>query len=363
MAVRWVVVTLVIVGLVFAVERSVSSYHRLVADIDASIARIDSRLDCQTGLEPETRRELVRRRADLRASRPDWRRVRVTWLWIAALAYAVSLLPPALVLRSMVAAMRHPLSVRTAVLAQTIGHLGKYVPGKAMVVVIRSGLLNRRGIPIRVGATAVFAETLLMIGVGAAIGGTIVAMLPVDRWIMVAAILGAIAAAVPTLPPIFRRVVARIAGTDNAISDRSFGYAVWIRCVVWSAVSWTWVGLAMTAVMLAVPSSALTVPDFSSGMAMTKSLASVYPVATAAITTAMVFGFVSLLPGGAGVRELVLIAIIGTVTDPTHGLACAIATRMVFLCVELVSAGFCRLLTGRPPITIASPSDPDDASD
>lgn len=53
------------------------------------------------------------------------------------------------------------------------GHLGKYVPGKASVLLIRAGLLADRGCRPGVAALTSTYETLVCMGVGAAVGLTL----------------------------------------------------------------------------------------------------------------------------------------------------------------------------------------------
>ena len=57
--------------------------------------------------------------------------------------------------------------------AYYIGHLGKYVPGKAMVLVLRSGLLNREKTKLSVAVASVFLETMTMMAVGAFVASLI----------------------------------------------------------------------------------------------------------------------------------------------------------------------------------------------
>ncbi len=64
-----------------------------------------------------------------------------------------------------------------------------------------------------------------------------------------------------------------------------------------------------------------------------------YAIATAAICLAMVIGFASLLPGGAGVRELVLATVLGVSLGSVHGILAAIAARILFIVVEAALAG------------------------
>ena len=51
--------------------------------------------------------------------------------------------------------------------AYYVGHLGKYVPGKALVVIIRTGLISGPRVDTTVAAVSIFIETLTMMAVGA----------------------------------------------------------------------------------------------------------------------------------------------------------------------------------------------------
>jgi glycosyltransferase 2 family protein len=58
----------------------------------------------------------------------------------------------------------------------------------------------------------------------------------------------------------------------------------------------------------------------------------------AACGLSIVIGFVSLVPGGAGVRELVLTMILSPIVGPTAALCCAIWLRITWLVTELIMA-------------------------
>ena len=57
--------------------------------------------------------------------------------------------------------------------AYFVGHLGKYVPGKALVLVIRVSLLKPRMITIRLGAASIMLETLMLMSVGAVLAAVL----------------------------------------------------------------------------------------------------------------------------------------------------------------------------------------------
>ena len=65
-----------------------------------------------------------------------------------------------------------PVRLGPAVRAYLISHLGKYVPGKAMVVVMRVGLVTPYGARPATAAFATLYETLVMMAAGALIVAT-----------------------------------------------------------------------------------------------------------------------------------------------------------------------------------------------
>ncbi len=71
---------------------------------------------------------------------------------------------------------------RDAARAYYCGHLGKYIPGKAMVLVIRAALVKDRGCrPLTATVTASY-ETLTMMGTGVALGAALAPLL-FHEWI------------------------------------------------------------------------------------------------------------------------------------------------------------------------------------
>jgi hypothetical protein len=136
----------------------------------------------------------------------DYRlRPRVGWLVGAATLYVAGLLPCAWVWRRALAAMGHAPPVAQLLRAYFVGHLGKYVPGKALVVVMRAGLLRASGTDIRAATLTVLYETLNMMAVGAALAaGIIAAVVHSQLWLALLAAGLAVVSLAPTTPPVFR---------------------------------------------------------------------------------------------------------------------------------------------------------------
>ena len=117
-------------------------------------------------------------------------------------------------------ALGQPVSLAQALRAYYIGHLGKYVPGKAMVVILRAGLIRGQGVDTSLAAVSVFFETLTMMSTGALMAAAIVAVwLHGQTLLFWAAVAMMVAAGVPTLPPVFRRLV-RLVGVGKVESGR-----------------------------------------------------------------------------------------------------------------------------------------------
>ena len=83
----------------------------------------------------------------------------------------------------------------TALRAFYIGHLGKYVPGKAMVVILRAGMIRGPGVDASLAVVSVFFETLTMMSVGALLAAGIVAVWFREQPLLLWASLGMLAVA------------------------------------------------------------------------------------------------------------------------------------------------------------------------
>jgi uncharacterized membrane protein YbhN (UPF0104 family) len=265
--------------------------------------------------------------------------VRWGWLGVSAVSYAISLVPAGLVLRRALAALHQPVALRLVMAAQLVGHLGKYVPGKAMVIVLRASILSRGAtkISIKLSAIAVIIETLNLIAVGAALALLLVMVLDTPAWIQWGSGLMALGATVGTLPPVLRFVLSRRLriptrrSSQNApeIATMPLDWTArdWWAAWGWCAISWFFTGISMTAVVLAL------VP-----LAIDQSLVSLTLICSAASMLAFVAGFLSLLPGGVGVRETVLATLLGPIIGPGPALLSAVVARLVQLAVESILA-------------------------
>ena len=135
---------------------------------------------------------------------------------LAGLLYLVGLLPEGLFWHRSLGALGQNVPLGRTLRAYYIGHLGKYVPGKAMVVVLRTGMICGPGIDTGIAAASVFLETLTMMAVGAMLAAAILAFGYAGHgpwlWVSLAMM---VAAGIPTLPPVFSRL-ARLLGVGRS---------------------------------------------------------------------------------------------------------------------------------------------------
>ena len=323
----------VIVGLVLTVRSAFGHWNQQRSIILTKIQKLDQQVELES--DPSKRNELRAQRKLVEHQLPSWSNVRFGRLGLASLLYFFGLLPSALVLKINCDRFGKSPTLFTATLAQLFGHLGKYVPGKAMVIFMRAAVLKRDEVKALTATVSIFVETFMVMAVGAAIAGVVILPLDVPAWMKWMAVAMSIGAMIPTLPPVVRRVIERFESRMDSRSKLNIDWGwfgmIWLLCML----SWLLLGASFALIVTAIPGSLISVSD---------SLpipVQIYSISLASIGLALVVGFASLLPGGAGVRELVLVTIMSLMINPTHSLLSAIAARLVFLAVEIIVGTCC----------------------
>jgi len=271
-------------------------------------------------------------REDLVKTGFDWREIRWQWLGLSGVIYAVGLMPACWYWREILRALgQQPGRMETA-RAYYVGHLGKYVPGKALVVIIRTGLISGPHVDTTVAAVSIFIETLTMMAVGACVAAVILMFQFPDSGLLLLAIGLMLGAGLPTWPPLFRWLVGKlqVKRANQGIEDALQGVdgRLMVRGWLSLTVGWCLLGLSLWAVMEAIPEVAQGPHTAFSDIALF----------TACVSLAMVAGFLSLLPGGVGVRELVVMTLISShpAYGPVVAIVSAVLLRFSWLMAELV---------------------------
>ena len=263
------------------------------------------------------------------------------WLVVAAVLYLLGLLPAGLFWHRVLLVLGQNARLGETLRAYYIGHLGKYVPGKAMVVVIRAGLIRSHRVNTGVAAVSVFFETLTMMAVGAFISAAILAACFRGQsqlfWVAIGLM---IAAGMPTLPPIFRRLtlLAGVGKSDPSTAEKldKLGYQTLALGWICMTLVWGLLGLSLWAVL-----KAMGVPDADPIRQL--------HLYTAGVSLAMVAGFLSLIPGGAVVREAILTELMVPHLGAVVSLVSAILLRLVWLVSELLISVILYICGARAP--------------
>jgi uncharacterized membrane protein YbhN (UPF0104 family) len=271
----------------------------------------------------------------------EWH-IRPGWLVVAGLIYAIGLVPMAWFWHRALAALGQPAPWPATLRAYFLGHIGKYVPGKAMAVVLRIAGVRKWITSIRLAVVSLLLETLTMMAVGAFLA-TVLATLILGLELPLTAIGLAMAAVagLPTLPPIARRLarlgLARVKSNPRLesppsssadMSTRLDGIDLRLLSAGWAAACACWVLLGAS---LWATLTAIGVPEVQ--------LVDDLPRLIAVVAFAVVGGFLSMLPGGLGVRDFVLMRLLVPVCGNANSLVAAVLLRLVWLVTELAVCG------------------------
>ncbi len=250
------------------------------------------------------------------------------WLAASVLLYLLGTVPAAWFWRASLIAMHQQPGWWEALRAYYVGHLGKYVPGKAFVVVIRATMIGSERVDIGIAALATFVETLTLMAVGGVISAVVLALQFREETFLLGCAVGlGLCAGIPTWPPLFRKVVALLRVTkarpQMASAVEGLRWGIMSRGWLAMAIGWLFMGLSLWAALKSLPT---TDADLNN-------LAAVLPILVASMALATVAGIVSLIPGGAGVRELVVFALL----QPTFGEAPAIVSALLMRAISLLT--------------------------
>ena len=273
------------------------------------------------------------------------------WLTAAIALYIVGWVPACLYWKWLLSAVGDHISPFQIVRAYYCGHLGKYIPGKAGVILIRAGMVaGAGGSFVRGGLTAGY-ESLTTVATGAALAAMLSPwILPdlIERsgWEWLAAVPGypysvpvlVIVVCLATLPlaaNLFARLARKaggvqvIAAESLPICDSPTATGISTRLLLAGSltvvVGWCVHGLALGCI---IRGSGATNVDWTD-----------WPLWTATIAAAISGGFVAVFaPAGLGIRELILVETLKHHVSPQQAVAVAVLLRLVSLTGELTAA-------------------------
>ena len=260
----------------------------------------------------------------------DISKMALSWIVFGGAVYILGMLPASQAWLQTLDAFQQKVPFWTGMQAYFLGHLGKYIPGKAMVFVLRVSRLREIGIEVKPTIVSIFVETLTSVSTGAILGCALLlcqSPRPPD-WMLWNAILCIPCAFLFLVPHTFRWVLgvlakSRIGRMPKEVSE-AFTWKLMLRNCLWMALGWCLHGTASWLVLIGLQ------PDGSLWSVQA------WTVCTAAALLGAVVGFASMIPGGAIVRELVITWLLTSLVPQPIALAAAVVFRVVGLACELI---------------------------
>lgn len=301
------------------------------------------------------------------SSRPD----RIAWGWLApaGLMAIAAWTPSVLYWRRLVWRAGYPVRLSILVHAYWAGHLGKYVPGKAVAIAVRCALLKPEGVPLSVSARTAVQETLVSMSVGLAVlfalfpwlagvsrwAGQLVSRLGLTGWLAWGWAAGLFAITVVVLyvgksllAQVARRVARKSAGDgetvpserasvngtfdgreesqpiDEALPAKGMSFLETTAWCLFLMLGWWTHGLALGLVSLAVGDQPLA------------EMLHRWPVWTAAAAAGTTVGFFVLIaPGGLAVREELVVDLTQPILGGSAAVLLAVLSRLAILAGEV----------------------------
>jgi uncharacterized membrane protein YbhN (UPF0104 family) len=252
------------------------------------------------------------------------------WLVVSGLLYMVGILPAAIYWRTVLVHAHQQVGVGEALRAYYVSQLGKYVPGKWMVILIRRVLVRGKDTETTVVAASVFFETLSMLAVASLVAAvTLIGWHRQQTWLIALAVGSFFLLGVPTVPSVFGWLihalgVSRLNPTAAAKLSRIGPRAIVLGwCTI--GIGWLLQGMSLWATLRAM------------GVATGGPLYEL-SLHTTAVALGVVAGFLSQIPGGLVVREWVSGELLQAHYGETVALVSALVLRLVWLVSELLAS-------------------------
>jgi glycosyltransferase 2 family protein len=256
---------------------------------------------------------------------------------VVVLAFALclgGLIGSLMVWREMLADLGSRLSVPDAWRVMFIGQLGKYVPGSIWPVLAQSELGADHGVPRSRSALSVLLSYAVM-----TLSGAVVAMVTLPFatassvaqyfWIIFLVPVAVVLLSPPVLNRLLRFVlrVSRQPALGQSVSFKGLG-----RTMVWAVAAWTLNGAMIYVLMRQLA-------GHQQGTLL---------VSIGAYALSWVVGFVAVFaPAGAGVREVVMVAVLSTRTTPATALTVALVSRALGVMADAATGAAASALVGR----------------
>jgi uncharacterized membrane protein YbhN (UPF0104 family) len=270
-------------------------------------------------------------------SHPDLERLdfRVEWALLSAALYLAALGFSAWFWRHVLRVLGQRPPWRFILRAYFIGHLGKYIPGKAWALVLRGSLVRPAGVPLGLAILTAFYEVLTTMATGALVAIVVFIALPPPvsgmAWHpLYTALLLLGLVAMPLLPGVFNFLMLRLGRRFPSLLSENLtplGMGTLFQGMLATGCGWLLLGLSVWAMLQAVlpEPPALTLETWGR--------------LTGANALAYVAGFLAVvMPSGVGVREYFLLALLSFAGPEPLIAAAVLLLRLTWTAAELMMA-------------------------
>ncbi|WP_231943619.1 lysylphosphatidylglycerol synthase transmembrane domain-containing protein [Aeoliella mucimassa] len=261
--------------------------------------------------------------------------LKIQWQWVAlsALLYLVGLAPMACYWWIALRTLGETPTPSDVLRGYYLGHLGKYVPGKALVVVLRTGALVRAGCNMRQVAISVFLETLTFMAGGGMLAALLLAITGHGPTLYVWLSLGlAVMVGIPITPPVARWLATKVVKqrssdqSESTVSLQAINWRLTCAGLVCSVIAWSIIGVSLWSAARAV--------DPTLGWPWQE-----LPLWIEAVALPVVAGFLSLIPGGLMVRDGLQVELLKSVFAPEVAEGVALVVVALWRLVSVASEG------------------------
>lgn len=262
-----------------------------------------------------------------------WNSIRWSYLGLSVLIGMLALMPPYLGWHAILKDFGQSVPWHFTMYAYFLGHLGKYVPGKAMAVLLRVAELHRHKGSMSAGGLSVLIETLIGFASGGILGALLLQGIDSPRWLQWSAILGIPLASLSLLPYSYRWILGPMIRTRIGKGFESFLGAIDATMMLRTgALAWAGWMLQGTALWCVLESLVGIHPELTTD----RSRWYVWMVCVASMSLGGLAGFLSMLPGGALARELASVGILLSIIPQPIALIATVLVRLTSMLAELL---------------------------
>jgi uncharacterized membrane protein YbhN (UPF0104 family) len=261
---------------------------------------------------------------------------RLSWpsLVLSLVAVIAALCGGMMTWRALLADLGSPLPFRAGAKVFFVGQLGKYIPGSLWPVIAQMEMGRELGVPRSRSAAAFFLTLPVQLASGLLISAvTLLTALPGSvapyAWVFLL---------IPVLAVVFEpRVINAVLGfglrkLKREPLERPLTRRGMLTALGWALLGWTAYGLHLAAIIHELGLSGVSMVLFSIG----------------AFALSWCLGIMTfVVPAGAGVREVAMVAVLAPVLDQGSAIAAALCSRIVIVLGDLICAGIAGLAARR----------------